>query len=167
MSEILILLSSTGKNAELGSELARRVESMGGAARIESLVELELPLYSSKTESAGIPAEAAALATRLSAARALIVLAPEYNGGLPPVLTNAIAWISRSGGDWRAAFNGKLCAIGTVSGGNGLHALAALRQQLSYLGVTVLGRQLCVTREKPLNPDSAEAVVKQLLALSA
>jgi NAD(P)H-dependent FMN reductase len=82
-------------------------------------------------------------------------------------MSNAIAWISRAGGeDWRNAFNGKYAAVATHSGGGGQKVLSAMRSQLQHLGTTVLARELLTHYQKALNPDSAKAVLEQLLSLS-
>jgi chromate reductase len=168
MSNVVILAASTGKNVELANTLAATVREQGAEAEIVDVVALDLPLYSTTAEGGGIPAAAAEISAKLRASRALIVVAPEYNGAMPPALVNVIAWISRSGDeDWRAAFNAKITAIATFSGGGGGFVLAAMRAQLSFLGANVLGRQLLANYQKPLNEDSATAVVAQLLALSA
>ena len=45
-------------------------------------------------------------------AESFVFVSPEYNGGVPPALTNIIAWVSRLGGkDWRKSFNGKAAAL--------------------------------------------------------
>ena len=36
-----------------------------------------------------------------------IIVAPEYNGVMPPVLNNAMAWTSRATKNWRDAFDDK------------------------------------------------------------
>jgi chromate reductase, NAD(P)H dehydrogenase (quinone) len=167
MSAVLILVSSLGKNVELSKALATELENLGAEAKTINLVELELPLYSTKVEADGIPEQAKSIAAEFEAARGLVFVAPEYNGSLPPVLNNTIAWVSRSGDDWRGAFNGKVAVIATHSGGGGASVLAAMRAQLSYLGVTVLGRQLHTHFKKPLNPESATAVLGQLLQLTS
>ena len=113
------------------------------------------------------PDAAATIARKMTESRALIVVAPEYNGALPPALVNLIAWVSRSGDDnWRAAFNAKVVAIATFSGGGGGSVLNAMRAQLAFLGANVIGRQLLTNHQKPLNPESATAIVTQLLTLS-
>ena len=38
----------------------------------------------------------------------LIICAPEYNGSIPPIITNMIAWISVSTDNWRDGFNKKV-----------------------------------------------------------
>ena len=169
MSDVLVIVASEGKNVELAAAVAAEIDAQGAASSTVGVLDLGLPLYSTRAESNdGVPAAAAEIARRMIESRALVVIAPEYNGGMPPALVNLIAWVSRSGDDdWRAAFNGKITAIATFSGGGGNSVLAAMRAQLAFLGANVLGRQLLTNHGKPLNPDSATAVVAQLLALSA
>jgi len=168
MSKVLILVSSLGKNVELAQELAAVVEAAGGEVEITNVVDLDLPIYSTRAEEDGIPASAPEIAHKMATSRALIFVAPEYNGAAPPALINLIAWVSRSGDDdWRAAFNAKVVAIATFSGGGGASVLSAMRAQLAFLGANVIGRQILTNYSKPLNPESAQAVVAQLLALSA
>jgi NAD(P)H-dependent FMN reductase len=166
--KVLILVASTGKNVELADSLAAEITAQGGEPDIVNLVELGLPLYVSNAEKESVPPAALEMSERMGDSRALVFVAPEYNGALPPTLVNLIAWVSVSGdADWRAAFNGKMAAIATFSGGGGQSALAAMRSQLSFLGVNVLGRQILTNYKKPLNPESATAVIQQLLALTA
>ena len=87
---------------------------------------------------------------------------------MPPVLNNAVAWISRGGGDdWRQAFNQKYAVVATHSGGGGLHVLKAMRSQWEYLGCTVLARGIQTNFNKELNPESANTILKQLIKLSS
>ena len=94
--------------------------------------------------------------------RALFVCAPEYNGSIPPALSNAIAWLSVRSADFRALFQQRPVALGSHSGGGGHRVLVAMRQQFAYLGCTVLGRELLATAQKPLNPQSLTDLVGQL-----
>ena len=89
-------------------------------------------------------------------------VAPEYNGSIPPTLSNAIAWLSVGTEDFRELFNGKGAAIATHSGGGGQKVLVAMRLQLSHLGVNVLGRELLTSSQRELNEDSARAVLGML-----
>lgn len=166
MKTILVLVASVGKNVELGDKIAAEIRAQDAQAEIVNLVELDLPLYSTKAEANGIPEKAVELSKKMIDANAVFFVAPEYNGSIPPCLNNMIAWVSRSGDDWRGAFNGKIAGIATHSGGGGLTVLAAMRAQLSYLGMNVIGRQLQTNFGKPLNPESATAVVAQMIKLS-
>lgn len=169
MTLLTILVASVGKNVELAAELEKTAKEQGADVRVVNLVELELPLYSTLAEKDGIPDKARDLTAQMIESQGMIVVAPEYNGSMPACLNNAISWVSRStdGDDWRQAFNGRPVVIATHSGGGGAHVLMAMRQQLSYLGMNVLGRQLMTNYGKPLNPESAQAVVSQLIQLGS
>ena len=165
MLDLKILAASEGKNLELSTRLASIATELGFNVNVINLVELDLPLYHSREESGGVPTKVIELANELISASAYIIVAPEYNGLIPPVLNNSIAWISRSSDNWREAFNGKVCAIATHSGGGGAHALTAMRQQLSYIGSIVLGRQLLTNFNKPLNEESAVDILNTIKRL--
>ena len=94
-----------------------------------------------------------------------IFCAPEYNGGSPPILTNAITWISLTTNNWRDSFNGKLALIGTHSGGDGLRFLASFRSQLEYLGTIVVPKTITINDKKEFNKDSAERTIQSLIDL--
>ena len=161
MKKITILTASQGKNAELGQKI-KEVAEKNFKCELVDLVELNLPLYSEDKEEKGIPKKAKDLSDSLSESEGLVFIAPEYNGSVPPSLNNAICWISRSGKNWREAFNGKTTLIATHSGGGGHHVLMAMRQQLSFLGANVLGRQLLTNYNKELNIDSLNQCLAQM-----
>jgi NAD(P)H-dependent FMN reductase len=150
---------------ELANKFLAYLKGRGEEVSIVDLPNLELPLYSPLTEEK-VPAQALKLAEKLINSKALIFVAPEYNGAVPPVLNNAIAWISRTGKDWRNAFNGKPAVIATHSGGGGAHVLMAMRSQLSFIGMNVIGRQILTNFGKELNEDSMVAVLDQILKMS-
>lgn len=162
MSNLTILVASKGKNVELGEMIKKSATEKGFNADVINLIDLGLPLYSSIEEEKGIPEKAISLTKTLSEAKAMVVVSPEYNGSMAPAVNNAIAWISRSTEDWREAFNGKPTIIATHSGGGGAHVLMALRQQLSYLGANVIGRQLLTNYGKELNIESLESCLDQV-----
>ncbi len=162
MSKLTILVTSSGKNLDLGNTLLEMAIKAGHDTELIDITALDLPLYSSTAEKNGIPTEAKTLTTKLLASESMIFIAPEYNGSVPPVFNNAIAWISRAAENWRDAFNEKTAAIATHSGGGGAHVLMAMRSQLAFIGMNVIGRQLLTSYQKPLNPESADAILKQL-----
>jgi NAD(P)H-dependent FMN reductase len=94
--------------------------------------------------------------------KGFIVVAPEYNGVMPPVLNNAISWVSVSTDDWRLAFNEKIVALATHSGGGGAKGLQAMRIQFQHMGANVLSREILTTYEKPLNEEAANNILDQL-----
>ena len=106
------------------------------------------------------------LQQQLIAAPRWVICAPEYNGSIPPVLTNAIAWLSVQGDDFRALFNGRPIAIASFSGGNGMELLVSLRIQLTHLGAQVVGRQLLSNYAKPAKDESIADLMQRLMQMT-
>jgi chromate reductase, NAD(P)H dehydrogenase (quinone) len=55
----------------------------------------ELPFYNADVEAEGDPSSVAAFKAALRQADGILIATPEYNDGIPAVLTNAIDWGSR------------------------------------------------------------------------
>jgi len=164
MTNISIITASTGHNLTLATTIKTTLQQKKTSTNLLNLVDENLPLYTPTFQKEhGIPKQVLALTTQLLNTKAFIFVAPEYNGGIPPTLVNLIAWVSVSTENWRDCFNGKIAAIATHSGSGGVMVLAAMRQQLSYIGLTVLGRQLHTNYAKPLNTESLEDVLNQLI----
>jgi chromate reductase, NAD(P)H dehydrogenase (quinone) len=164
---ILILTASSGKNLELAHQFQSKCTELNMRSEIINLVELNLPLYSPLTEAKHSPVEVLGPHLgKIKEAVGFVFLSPEYNGGVPPVMTNFVAWVSRSSKVWREAFNTKPAIIGTFSAGNGLGMLTALRSQLAYLGITIIGRQIVVSPSKAVEDSALLDVCSQLKKLS-
>ena len=59
--------------------------------------EFEMPIYDGDLEeSSGIPNGGKELVRRVQAADAVVISTPEYNGGMPGTLKNALDWASRN-----------------------------------------------------------------------
>jgi NAD(P)H-dependent FMN reductase len=167
MSKIGILVASASNNRKLGDKLKELATIENVEAEVINLVDLDLPLYSTVEEGRnGIPDTAKELANKILSLKAFIIVAPEYNGVMPPVLNNAMAWTSRATESWRDAFNEKIVGLATHSGGGGQKGLQAMRIQFQHLGANILARELLTTYEKPLGEDSAKIMIKQLVKLS-
>lgn len=167
MSKIGILVASANNNRKLGDKLKELATIEDVETEVINLVDLNLPLYSTvEEEKNGIPNTAKELAEKILLLKAFIIVAPEYNGVMPPVLNNAMAWTSRATASWRDAFNEKIVGLATHSGGGGQKGLQAMRIQFQHLGANILARELLTTYEKPLNEDSAKIMINQLVKLS-
>jgi chromate reductase, NAD(P)H dehydrogenase (quinone) len=163
---MLILSATNGTNLDLAHSFAAEAARSGATAEVVSLPDLQLPLYDS-LESSDAGDGLLKLAQALRQHKSLIICAPEYNGSIPPVLSNAIAWLSVSTDDFRALFNSRPVALATHSGGGGQKVMLAIRQQLSHLGCTVLGREVQSNSQKAANPEAIAALVSQLAALES
>jgi NAD(P)H-dependent FMN reductase len=163
MSDVIIISGSNNKNLELSKEFKQALEVNNIQSEVVNLVSLDIPLYTPPEELKGIPELVFEYVEKFDKAKGFVFVIPEYNGGVPPVVTSLIAWISRSGNqDWRACFNGKPAAIASFSGSGGFQALISLRTQLSYIGLNVIGRQVRATYKEEVKESDIEAVTKLL-----
>ena len=159
MSDVIIVTASHNKNLELANEFKDELNRLGTENEILDLIQLALPMYTPDEEAKGLPQKVHDIVKKFEAAKGFVFVTPEYNGSIPPILSNLIAWISRSGTeDWRQSFNAKPVALGTFSGSGGIQALMFLRSQLAYIGADVIGRQVRATFQIELNRDDLEGV---------
>lgn len=164
MKNIGILVVSINKNMELALSIQNVISELDTKSEVINLVALDLPMYTSIIEDEkGIPPEVTQLAKKLQIFDALIIVSPEYNGSMPPVLNNAIAWVSRVGDDFRAIFNQKFVAIASHSGGGGMRGNDAVRAMFSYIGANVLSREIINNYSKEYKKDTVVGVMKELV----
>ncbi|MGN6500069.1 MAG: NADPH-dependent FMN reductase [Tsuneonella sp.] len=137
-------------NRTLAALAAARLRENGGAVTEVDLAEYELPIYRHEIEESAFPPAALALKRLFQTQDALMIVSPEYNGSIPPLLKNALDWASRPT-DGEAltalsAYRGKAAAIASASIGpfGGLRALTHLRQILSTMQMLVIPEQVMV-----------------------
>tara|TARA_B100001564_G_C20449845_1_gene582930 strand:+ start:248 stop:772 length:525 start_codon:yes stop_codon:yes gene_type:complete len=164
VKHITILVASSGKNVVLAEEFERCIADAGVPSTTIHLDELDLPLYTAELEKTNpdMPSFTDA-SMKVKKASGLIVCAPEYNGSMPPVLNNLIAWLSTSTDDFRQHFNGKPVVLATHSGGGGHNLMTSMRIQFSHLGANVLGRVAIINSKRPLNLETIEALVQGVI----
>ena len=161
--DIIIISASCGKNLELSKKFQEKSNELKINSEILDLTKFNIPLFNPRTYSKdNIPFEIMEIKEKLFASEKWIICAPEYNGSIPPILSNLIAWLSVSGDDFRDLFNGQPVAIATFSGGVGLELLTSLRIQLVHLGSQVLGRQLLSSFSKPVEIKTIEDIIQRL-----
>ncbi|MFP6588163.1 MAG: NAD(P)H-dependent oxidoreductase [Pirellulaceae bacterium] len=162
---LLIITASHLKNLVLAEKVAAAATAMGIDNRVLDLTSLDIPLYSSRQHEAGPGQDYQQLQSAMTAANALWVCAAEYNGGVPPTLGSALAWLSTECDDFREMFTGLPIALATHSGGGGQKVLTTMRTQFAHLGSIVLGRELASSDSKEVNPDSIAAMLTALQKL--
>ena len=164
--DLLVLTASNGENLKLARRFVTQAQGLRHTVDLLDLTTLDLPLFTPRAQAASTPAAVAPLQQQLMAAPRWVICAPEYNGSIPPSLTNAIAWLSVQGDDFRALFNGRPIAIATFSGGGGMELLVSLRIQLTHLGAQVVGRQLLSNYAKPAKDESIDDLLQRLLQMT-
>lgn len=134
--------------ARLGTEIAH---ANGIAATFADLGDYPMPIYDGDLESAsGAPENAHKLKALMEVHAGILLVAPEYNAGVTPLLKNAIDWVSRARDDGEpagAVFKSRVFALASASPGRlgGLRGLTALRQTLELgLGALVLPAQVAI-----------------------
>jgi len=167
MTKILVITASSGKNLELANSFLNELTTQGADAQVLNLMDMNLPLYDSRTDAQHNAKELLGnWLGPIHESQGYVFLAPEFNGATPPVFSNFLCWVSRSAKDWRVAFNEKPAVIGTFSAGGSGYILNALRMQLAFIGMNVLGRQILTNFNKPLDLESLSAVCKSLIKQS-
>ena len=161
--DLIIIAASCGKNLELSQKFQEKSIELKINSEILDLTTFDIPLFNPRIHTKeNIPVEIIKIKEKLFATEKWIICAPEYNGSIPPILSNLIAWLSVSGDDFRNLFNGQPIAIATFSGGVGLELLTSLRIQLVHLGSQVLGRQLLSSFNKPVDMKTVEEIIQRL-----
>lgn len=162
----LIFVASLNMNMNLAKVLQEQLKSLGKESEIINLVELNLPMYDSfKEENEGIPEVINKLVIKMKSSDGYLVISPEYNYSIPPVLTNVVAWISRVGDDFREVFALKKIQLASHSGGGGSDVCNAMRTQFTKLGALVVPREIITTYEKALNEDSSLKILNQFVSI--
>ncbi len=137
-------------NEKLAVCATQAIAEAGGDVTHLSLADYPMPIYNGDLEAAeGPPENAKRLAERFVASRGIFIVAPEYNGGITPLLKNTIDWVSRPKvTDHRPGpFKGRVFALGAVSNGQfgGYRGLLQLRHSLqNALGTLMVPEMVSV-----------------------
>jgi NAD(P)H-dependent FMN reductase len=149
------------------------------ATRI-SLGDFPLPIYDGDLESnSGVPKHALDLKRMISAHHGVLIVTPEYNASLPPLVKNTIDWISRVEDTHESkgqVFRERPFAIAAASNGRlgGARCLQGLRLVLSACRAMVIPNQLTLAfageayddmdrLKHAADKDAMTAMVRQLI----
>ncbi|QDV23962.1 NADPH-dependent FMN reductase [Aureliella helgolandensis] len=181
--KILAFAGSARKGSytkQLAKVAADAAQEAGAVVTLIDFADYPLPLFDEDLERAGTPENATKLKTLFLDHDALLIVTPEYNSSLPPLLKNVIDWVSRqaAGESPLAAYQGKTATIFAASPGalGGLRVLVHLRSILSNIGVTVLPGQFALAAaheelddgklKNPKNQQRVAALAAELVRVS-
>ena len=167
---LLVITASNGENLKLAERFVIAGEKLNYSCTLLDLTKSEndLPIFNPRNNSKDqAPANLKSINFLMENHSHWIICAPEYNGSIPPLLTNAIAWLSVQGKDFRSLFNERPIAIASFSGGGCMELLLSMRIQLTHLGALVLGRQLASNQSKVAEDKSIDEILKQLMSLNS
>jgi chromate reductase len=173
----ILAVSGSLRAGSFNTALARAaIEHAPAGVEIELYDGLAwIPPYDADADDEDPPVPVRDLRDRITAADALLVVTPEYNGSIPGVLKNAIDWASRPHRE--AALWGKTVAVaGATTGQYGaIWAQQDLRRVLGMAGARVVDGELPVPRAQDkfdadgrlVDPAIAERLTTHLVALVA
>ena len=120
-AKILLISGSSRKGAFSTKLLEACAAYLTGKAQVTVVApeQLDLPLFDQDLETS-VPEKVMKLKELFSSHDSLLFSTPEYNGSMPPLLVNAIAWMSRSylkDETMYQCFSGKPCCIVSQSPG--------------------------------------------------
>ena len=165
MKNILIVSSTNNSNFELSNNINDFFKNKDGvSSSVISLEDFNLPLFKPSLEedyksNNSFPQDIEKVKNLIISSDAIIWCSPEYNGGISPILTNMIAWISRATEDWKDGFKDKHSLICTSSGGNGRNFIKGFSIQLSYLGSKVMEESIVITKKKEVSTSEFEDIL--------
>tara|TARA_B100000965_G_scaffold16975_1_gene12784 strand:- start:930 stop:1454 length:525 start_codon:yes stop_codon:yes gene_type:complete len=166
---LLVITASNGENLKLAERFLITAKKLNYSCELLDLTESEnnLPLFNPRLNSNNqVPTNLESINLKMESHSHWVICAPEYNGSIPPILTNAIAWLSVQGKDFRSLFNERPIAIASFSGGGCMELLLSMRIQLTHLGALVIGRQLTSNKSKIAEDKSINEILNQLLQLN-
>ena len=147
---LLAFCGSARKESNNRRLLAAAVAAARAAGATVTELDLHhdlLPLYDGDLEALqGLPAAALELKAEFAGHDGFLIASPEYNGFFPPLLKNALDWVSRPAPGTPEPYLGKTAGLLAASPGalGGIRCLPHLRLLLTNLGVTVSPAQMAL-----------------------
>jgi NAD(P)H-dependent FMN reductase len=184
--KILVIPGSlrTGShNARLAAAAAHAFAQAGAEATRISLGDFPLPIYDGDLQAkSGVPKQAVNLKRMIGAHHGVLIVTPEYNSSVPPLLKNTIDWVTRVQDAHESrgqVFRERPFAVAAASEGRlgGSRALAALRLILTACHAAVIPNQLALSfadqayddmdrLKHPPDIDALATLVRQLIDVS-
>ncbi len=184
--KILVIPGSlrTGShNAKLAAVAALEFALAGAEVTRISLADFPLPIYDGDLQSkSGVPKHAVNLKRMIGAHHGVLIVSPEYNSSVPPLLKNAIDWVSRVQDSHETrgqVFRERAFAIAAASESRlgGTRCLAALRLILTACHAPVIPNQLALSfaadayddmdrLKHPADSEALNALARQLIDIS-
>jgi NAD(P)H-dependent FMN reductase len=136
-----ITLCGSLRQGSINEVLRRHMSGQLRAAGVEvtdlSLADFEMPIFNQDLEAEHTPESAVRLAEMFRTTDIVLIISPEYNGGITPLIANVISWTSRTKPN---PFKHAIWGIGGVSDGKyaTIFSLSHLRDSLSKVGALVV-----------------------------
>lgn len=145
------------ENRKLQLHVGRKLAEAGVDVTNLDLADFPMPLFNEDLEPDNVPEAARELAALWRSCDIIFIATPEYNGGLPPLLVNTVAWLSRQK---PSPFRQAVFGIGGVSSGKygTIWSLSHLRDSLSKIGALVVPGLLGIGPAEEAFDDNGDPV---------
>jgi len=153
--KILVLpgsLRSNSVNAKLADVVQVTLAQLGADVTRVSLTDYPMPIVNEDLKAEqGIPEHAMQLGRMIASQDGVFVVSPEYNSSTPPLLKNAIDWVSliaKDGDQPLKPWRDRYVALGAASPGKfgGMRNLIHLRTVMVSVGSQVISEQCSVSQ---------------------
>lgn len=152
-------LRADSYNTKLLESATRVLPPDAEFAPLHTDVLRQLPHYDADLDTDELDdAAVAQLREAIGRADAILWITPEYNGGVPGAIKNALDWVSRPPA--RAAIKGKPSAVIGASTGSygGVWAQDSLRRSLGIAGARVVDAEFAVPRAHEVYEQYADVL---------
>jgi len=168
MKKIVIISATSGQNYTLSKDIYSLLKELKVSIEIINLEKYDIPLFTAAnydTMKSDVGKIIDNIVSALVGSDGIVICAPEYNGNIPPIVNNMIAWISVSTSNWRDGFINKISLVASNSGGAANKYNISMKNQLEHLGSVVYPRFICVNDNNPLNIKSVKKILKDFIKL--
>jgi len=176
-------LRSGSHNERLAAAAAYHFAQAGADVTRISLSDFPMPIYDADLQTkSGVPKHVLNLKRMIAAHHGVLIVTPEYNASVPPLLKNTIDWLSQAQEVHESrgqVFRDRAFAIASASESRlgGTRALAALRLILSACGALVIPNQTALSLaadayddmdrlKHPSDIEALHAMVRQLIEMA-
>src|SRR6201987_5549804 len=170
-------------HAKLAAVAAYQLAQAGAEVTRISLADFPLPIYDGDLQTrSGVPKNAVNLKRMIGVHHGVLIVTPEYNASVPPLVKNTIDWVSRVHDPQETrgqVFRDRAFAVAAASQSRlgGSRSLAALRSILSACQALVIPNQLALSfageayddmdkGKPPADIEALDALVRQLIDVS-
>jgi chromate reductase len=128
------------RKASFSMAALRACKDMAPAGMTISIAAIgDIPMYNQDVFDAGVPESAKRFYAEIAAADGVLIATPEYNFSMPPVLKNAIDWVSKMP---KQPFDNKPIAVFSASQGplGGARVQYDVRRVMLFVNAMVLAK---------------------------
>src|ERR1700676_1093823 len=183
----ILVIPGSLRTGSLNARLAAAAAYEFAQADVEvtriSLSDFPLPMYDGDLQTkSGVPKNAINLKRMIGAHHGVLIVTPEYNSSVPPLVKNTIDWVTRVQDAHETpgqVFRDRAFAVADASESRfgGARSLAALRLILTACRATVIPNQLALSfageayddidrLKHPPDIEALNALVRQLIDVS-